>query len=83
MRGETVFGGDLEPGAPLACPQHFNDTHQFRMALDRVLAPVTRLEVSLHQLVGGFTEDHGAWLGELLPLCRQVGRVAHRRVVHA
>ena len=65
------------------CPQHLEAVHLPRDAFQVERAPVAELEVARHQVLGRLGDQDAVGERSLLQAGGEVGRVAHRRVVHA
>jgi hypothetical protein len=80
--GEPAGGKRLEGGTGRSSSRQFEHLHRGRQALDRDGAEWFHLDVPLGALQGLRRQQHRARLRHLLHAGRQMGRLAHRRVVH-
>ncbi len=81
-RGQAPVRVELETRAPLASRHHVPGGHRLGLALERERAEGLRLEVARDQAMRRLRGHHVAGARRLLHPGRDVGRVAHRRVIH-
>jgi hypothetical protein len=72
----------VHPGAHSPCADELVDLHRRRQALHGQGAEGRDLHVAFSQLQRGRAEDNAARLGELFHPGREMGSLAHCRVVH-